>query len=126
MFFLVLVFATQAAAGISVTASHRLVSQTEGSAGFDISLSLTVQNTGADDLSNVVLEMADPNLIALPGSNTYSLGYLPAKTPMRISWALTSPMPLMDSGLPLIILGRGTDLGGNAVEFSLVSTGVTP
>ena len=111
-------------ADINLTAQHRLMSQAEGTNGFDISLSFTIQNSGLELLTDVTLEIVDPNLPAEPGINKYDLGTLPAETDKQFTWNIISSAPFIGKGLPLIILGNGIDGNNQPVKLQIISKGV--
>jgi len=112
-------------ADTDITAQHQLVSQAEGANGFDISLSFTIQNSGLESLSDVNLELVDPNLPAKPGTNIYYLGNLPAETDKQFTWNIISGCPLPNQKLPLILWSKVTDANGQPLEFGIISMGVS-
>jgi hypothetical protein len=112
-------------ADTDITAQHQLVSQAEGANGFDISLLFTIQNSGLESLSDVNLELVDPNLPAKPGTNIYYLGNLPAETDKQFTWNIISGCPLPNQKLPLILWSKVTDANGQPLEFSIISMGVS-
>jgi len=97
------------------------MSQAEGSNGFDISLSFTIQNSGLELLTDVNLELIDPNLPAEPGTNIYYLGTLPAETDKQFTWNIISGCPLPGQGLPLMLWGKATGTNGQSSEFRIIS-----
>ena len=112
-------------ADTNITARHQLVSQAEGVNGFVISLSFTIQNPGLESLSDVTLELIDPNLPAEPGTNKYYLGTLPLETEKQFTWDIISGCPLPGQELPLLLWGKGTDANGQPIEFRIISMGAS-
>lgn len=118
---LVLIITTPAMAEITVTAKHEVLSEVVGSNGlFEISLDITIQNTSIESLSNVTLEIIGPNLMLEPDTNAVLLDSLPSGLQFQFTWNLTAFQPLF-YGLPLHIIGTGTDINGVSVEFFIIS-----
>lgn len=117
-------WSVQAKAETAVTATHQVVSMQESEEGFLVSLGLTIENTSLDLLSDVTLEIIDPMVITLPGAATLSLSYLPQGS-IQVDWDIITLEPLIEAGLPLSIIGKGTDTNGNSVEFLVISEGVS-
>ncbi|MBC8549578.1 MAG: hypothetical protein H8D23_07995 [Candidatus Brocadiales bacterium] len=111
-------------ADTNITAQHRLVSQAEGANGFDISLSLTIQNSGLESLSDVTLEITDPTVTAEPGTNKLYLASLPSGAQLQANWNIIAVTPLLGAERPLLILGNGTKGSGQSIAFHLISMGV--
>lgn len=114
---------TPAKAETVLIATHQVVSIQESEGGFAVSLSLTINNGGVDSISSVTLEIIDPMIMALPGTATLSISSLPVGS-TQVNWDITTLNPLIEAGLPLSIIGNGTDSSGNPVEFFVVSEGV--
>lgn len=108
-------------AGEPLTAQHKLISETLSSTGLDISLDLTITNSGAESLNSVTLEPIDTIFFSESGSNVLTLDYLPA------GGTVTSPLTISSMAHEYISVSmitfqvKGTDESGAPVEFMILS-----
>ena len=111
-------------ADTNITAQHQLISQAEGTNGFDISLSFTIQNSGLEALIDVTMEITDPTITAEPGTNKLHLASLLSEEQLQVDWDIISSAPFIGHGLPIIIIGNGIDGNNQPVQFQIISKGV--
>lgn len=102
-----------------ITATHRVVGMVDTVDGPATALDITVTNGDVASLTGVTLEPMGPMPMLLPG-NGLTLPGLAAGQSVTARWEIVSPMPLFP-GMPLHLMGTGTDGAGALVTFGLVS-----
>jgi len=100
----------------SLTSTHQILSQQQGTNGFDVTLSLTLNNTGTTTLNGLTLNSMDSMMFN--GSSPLALGSLPAGGALSTQWTLKLPAP----AFPILMLDvADTDANGVVNHTPLIS-----
>ena len=117
---------TTALAGTNVLfgGSHRVLSSVDDGNGLNtITLEITLNNTSGIDLNNLSLDLVPDRTIVIVDPTPLTVASLNAGASTTVNWTLHSPMPpdLLDSGIPLTLVGGASDSLGGDVAVSVTN-----
>jgi len=108
-----------------VIATHSVISSLETADGYNTTLELTLTNTGASSLADVVLTPSDPMLVSpFLENNNILITSIDSGGIAAVVWTVNTMVPVQHFSMnPINLQGNAVDQYGVLVSFPVVSEG---